>query len=57
MANMPERETATSLKAPTKVQADGKRVTIPVEIRREFDISSGDYVIINVEPFDAGDFG
>lgn len=38
-------------KAPTKV-IEGGRVTIPAPVRRELDLSRGDYVIIDVERVD-----
>lgn len=41
---------------PAKVIGDG-RVTIPVEVREEHNLSDGDYVILEVEPFDATEEG
>ena len=41
-------------KAPTRLIDDG-RVTIPVDIRRELGIEEGDYVVIEIEPFNGGE--
>lgn len=37
--------------APARVQ-EGGRLTVPVEIRRELELSRGDYVLITVRPLD-----
>ena len=36
-------------KAPTRVLEQG-RVTIPADLRRDLDLETGDYVVIDVEP-------
>jgi AbrB family looped-hinge helix DNA binding protein len=35
--------------APAKVQENG-RVTIPVDVRRDLELETGDYVVIDVQP-------
>jgi len=36
-------------KAPTRVLEQG-RVTIPADLRRDLELETGDYVVIDVEP-------
>ena len=38
-------------KAPAKVHNNG-RISIPVEIRREYGLQQGDYVLVEVEPLE-----
>lgn len=34
---------------------DAGRVTIPAEVRKDLDLDQGDYVILDVRPFDGED--
>lgn len=40
-------------KAPARVQ-EGGRVQIPADIRRNMELDTGDYVVINIQPLDGG---
>lgn len=40
--------------APTRVLKQG-RITIPADVRQELGLSPGDYVVVDIQPFDGGD--
>ena len=41
---------------PVRMISEG-RVTIPEDIREKFDLNEGEYVLLDVQPFEVGDDG
>ena len=41
-------------KAPARVQ-EGGRVQIPADMRRDMELDTGDYVVINVQPLEGAE--